>query len=100
MFKSLSDWFDSRTGYKDLLHEALEEPIPGGARWRYVFGSALTSTFLIQVVTGLLLMMTYSPSATTAWGSVFYISETMSGGWFIRAHHEPGNHGHSAACDQ
>ena len=91
MFKSLSDWFDSRTGYKDLLHEALEEPIPGGARWRYVFGSALTSTFLIQVVTGLLLMMTYSPSATTAWGSVFYISETMSGGWFIRGIHHFGS---------
>ena len=26
-----------------LVHEALEEPIPGGARWRYVFGSALTA---------------------------------------------------------
>ena len=29
-------------GYRALVHEALEEPIPGGARWRYVFGSALT----------------------------------------------------------
>ena len=31
MFKSLSNWLDDRTGYKALMHEALEEPIPGGA---------------------------------------------------------------------
>src|SRR6202044_3462246 len=70
----LADWFDQRTGYRALVHEALEEPIPGGARWRYVFGSALSTTFMIQLATGLLLMLTYSPSASTAWGSVFYIN--------------------------
>ncbi len=91
MFKSLGNWFDSRTGYKALLHEALDEPIPGGARWRYVFGSALSSTFFIQLGTGLLLMLTYSPSATTAWGSVFYINERMAGGWFIRGIHHFGS---------
>jgi quinol-cytochrome oxidoreductase complex cytochrome b subunit/mono/diheme cytochrome c family protein len=91
LFKSLASWFDNRTGFKALIHEALEEPIPGGARWRYVFGSALTSTFLIQLVTGLLLMLSYSPSATTAWGSVFYINESMGGGWFIRGIHHFGS---------
>ena len=75
LFKHLADWLDDRTGYKALLHEALEEPIPGGAGWRYVFGSALSTTFMIQVVTGLLLMLSYSPSSSTAWGSVFYIKQ-------------------------
>ena len=28
-------------GYRGLVTSALDEPIPGGARWRYVFGSAL-----------------------------------------------------------
>lgn len=91
MFKALSNWFDNRTGYKKLVHEALEEPIPGGARWRYVFGSALTVTFLIQLVTGLLLMTSYSPSSSTAWGSVWYISYKMSWGWFIRGIHHFGS---------
>ncbi len=91
MFKRLADWFDSRTGYKHLVHEALEEPIPGGARWRYVFGSALTATFMIQLVTGLLLMTSYSPSSSTAWGSVWYISYKMSGGWFLRGIHHFGS---------
>src|SRR5262245_23471564 len=74
LFNKFADWLDDRTGYKALMHEALEEPIPGGARWRYVFGSALSTTFMIQLATGLLLMLSYSPSSATAWGSVFYIS--------------------------
>ncbi len=91
MRKAFADWLDNRTGFRALVHEALEEPIPGGARWRYVFGSALSTTFVIQVVTGLLLMLTYSPSASTAWGSVFYISNQMTLGWFIRGIHHFGS---------
>ncbi len=91
MRKRISDWLDARTGLGALLHEALDEPIPGGARWRYVFGSALTSTFMIQAVTGLLLMFSYSPSSTTAWGSVYYISYEMWGGWFLRGLHHFGS---------
>ncbi len=91
MFKHLSNWFDTRTGYKALIHEALEEPIPGGAKWRYVFGSALSATFMIQLVTGLFLMATYSPSATTAWGSVYYINYEVAGGWFLRGIHHFGS---------
>ncbi len=91
MFKALSHWLDGRTGYKALIHEALEEPIPGGAKWKYVFGSALSSTFLIQLVTGILLMFTYSPSSTTAWGSVYYINNQMTLGWFVRGVHHFGS---------
>jgi ubiquinol-cytochrome c reductase cytochrome b subunit len=87
----LADWLDNRTGFRALVHEALEEPIPGGARWRYVFGSALTATFAIQLLTGLLLMLSYSPSSSTAWGSVYYISEEMALGWFIRGVHHFGS---------
>ena len=88
MFKQLADWLDDRTGYRDLMHEALDEPIPGGARWRYVFGSALTRSFSwSRSSPACLLMTSYSPSSSTAWGSVFYISHEMWGGWFIRGVH-------------
>ncbi len=87
MFKQLADWVDDRTGFRDLMKEALDEPIPGGARWRYVFGSALSVVFMVQVFTGLLLMTSYSPSSSTAWASVFYISHEMWYGWFIRGVH-------------
>jgi quinol-cytochrome oxidoreductase complex cytochrome b subunit/mono/diheme cytochrome c family protein len=87
LFKQLADWAQDRTGFRDLMTVALDEPIPGGARWRYVFGSALTVVFMIQVFTGLLLMTSYSPSSSTAWASVFYISHEMWWGWFVRGVH-------------
>jgi len=87
LFKQLANWLDDRTGCRTTIHELVAKPIPGGARWRYVFGPAVTMAFLIQVFTGLLLMLSYSPSSSTAWGSVFYIKEELWMGWFIRGVH-------------
>lgn len=85
--KKLFDWLDQRTGYRKLTHEALYENIPGGARWRYVWGSTLTFTFAIQIITGIILWMAYSPSSQTAWESVYYIQNEMWFGWFLRGLH-------------
>lgn len=87
---SLGDWLDERTGYRALMAAALDEEIPGGARFAYVFGSALLAIFTVQVATGLLLMATYTPSVTGAWSSVFYIQHQVGGGWFVRGLHAYG----------
>jgi ubiquinol-cytochrome c reductase cytochrome b subunit len=83
----LLDWLEDRTGYRHLVHEALFERIPGGARWRYVWGSTLTFTFSVQVITGLFLWMAYSPSAQTAWESVYFIQHQVWGGAVLRGIH-------------
>src|ERR1700728_1538831 len=44
-------------------------------------------TFLRQAFTGLLMMLSYAPSSSTAWSSVFYIKHDMWMGWFIRGVH-------------
>ncbi len=85
--KALLNWLDDRTGIRDFLSDALYESIPGGARWRYVWGSTLVFTFFVQVVTGVFLWMQYSPSAQTAWESVYYIQYQTSGGWLLRGVH-------------
>jgi ubiquinol-cytochrome c reductase cytochrome b subunit len=85
--KPALDWLDHRTGYKRLVHESLFENVPGGARWRYVWGSTLVFCFAIQVITGLFLWLAYSPSSQTAWESVYYIQHEMAGGWFLRGLH-------------
>src|SRR3954468_15835876 len=82
-----TNWLDQRTGYKKLLHEALFENVPGGARWRYAWGSTLVFCFTIQVITGLFLWFAYSPSSQTAWESVYFIQYEMWGGWFLRGLH-------------
>lgn len=61
MIKGIMDWIDDRSGISGLVKEALYEKVPGGARWRYVWGSWLTFVFFTQVVTGTLL---YSGSFT------------------------------------
>src|SRR5580698_3069523 len=83
----LLEWLDDRTGYRDLVHEALYEHIPGGARWRYVWGSTLVFAFSVQVITGVFLWMSYAPSSQTAWESVYYIQHEMQAGWLLRGLH-------------
>lgn len=85
--KPILDWLDHRTGYRLLVHEALNEPIPGGARWRYITGSMLTFAFAVQVITGFFLWSAYSPSTQTAWESVYYIQHEMAYGWLVRGIH-------------
>jgi ubiquinol-cytochrome c reductase cytochrome b subunit len=87
----LLDWFDDRTGYRRVLDETLHRNIAGGPRWRYAFGRALVFVFFLQMVTGLALWAGYSPSASTAWESVFHIQHRTSGGWFLRGLHYYGN---------
>ena len=85
--KGLLDWLDHRTGFRTLMHEALNEPIPGGAKWKYVWGSTLTFVFMVQVMTGFFLWSAYSPSTLTAWESVNHIQNSMSFGWLVRGIH-------------
>ena len=87
MIKGIMDWIDDRSGIRGLVKEALYEKVPGGARWRYVWGSCLTFVFFTQVVTGTLLWMFYAPSAQTAWESVYFLQYHVAGGWFLRGVH-------------
>ena len=89
----LVEWFDRRTGIHSLLHEALDEPVPGGANWAYVFGSGLLFLFVSQVITGIFLAMYYVPSADHAHTVVSYIVKEVSAGSFIRSIHAYGSSG-------
>ncbi|HZS09496.1 MAG TPA: cytochrome b N-terminal domain-containing protein [Blastocatellia bacterium] len=83
----LSDWLDERTGVRAAMRGALDEPIRGGARWAYVFGSLLLFLFLIQIITGIFLTMYYVPSSDHAHASVAYIQKAVPGGALLRGLH-------------
>lgn len=85
--KALLDWLEDRTGYREFVDDVLYENVPGGSRWRYVWGSTLVFTFVLQLITGTFLWMSYSPSAQTAWESVFYIQHDVQFGWLVRGLH-------------
>ena len=84
-------WIDERTGIFHLADEALDEPIPGGARWAYVFGSGLLYIFLSQIITGVFLAMYYVASADHAHTTVEYIVKQVTAGSFIRSLHSYGS---------
>ncbi|HEY5027999.1 MAG TPA: cytochrome bc complex cytochrome b subunit, partial [Candidatus Angelobacter sp.] len=87
----LYHWIDERTAAKNLVEKALDEPIPGGARFAYVFGSGLLFILLLQVVTGVSLALYYTPTAETAHTSVAYITKQVAGGAFLRSLHSYGS---------
>ncbi len=87
----LFKWLDARTGVDSLLRSALDEPIPGGARLAYVFGSGLLFLFISQVITGVFLALYYVPSADHAHTTIAYITKEVTGGSFIRSIHSYGS---------
>jgi ubiquinol-cytochrome c reductase cytochrome b subunit len=84
-------WLDKRTGVHELMKESLDEPIPGGARLAYVFGSGLLFIFISQIITGICLAIYYVPSAETAHTSVAYITKQVAAGAFLRSLHYYGS---------
>ena len=84
----LYQWFDRRLGLVKPITEAAEHPIPkSSASWWYVFGSAAAMIFGLQIVTGILLALIYTPTAQHAWTSLIFINHNIPLGWFIRALH-------------
>ena len=49
-------------------------------------------TFCVQAITGFFLWVYYSPSAQTAWESVYFLQYEVAGGWLLRAIHHYSAH--------
>src|SRR5579872_4912103 len=84
----IANWFDQRLQLAAPIREASEHRVPRNtASWWYVFGSAALIVFCLQLVTGILLALTYVPSAGEAWSSLQALNHSVTLGWFIRAMH-------------
>jgi ubiquinol-cytochrome c reductase cytochrome b subunit len=81
-------WFEDRLGLGKPIIDAAEHDVPEStASWWYVFGSAATVLLVLQIVTGVLLGLVYSPSAGQAWASLEFLDHSVWLGWFLRALH-------------
>jgi ubiquinol-cytochrome c reductase cytochrome b subunit len=86
--RKIGEWFDHRLQLAAPIREAAEHRIPRNtSSWFYVFGSAALTVFVLQLVTGVLLALTYVPSAGEAWSSLQALNHQIELGWFIRAMH-------------
>lgn len=81
-------WVDERidlSGMRDFIaHKRV--PIHTQEAWYYLGGMTLF-LFIVQVVTGILLLLYYRPSATEAYESVQFIVSQVPFGWLIRNLH-------------
>lgn len=81
-------WLEHRLGLIKPMMDAAAHPTPSNnASWMYVFGSAATVLLILQVVTGILLALVYSPSASEAWSSLNFLNHNVALGWYLRALH-------------
>jgi len=93
MATRIYEWLDSRLKLKSLENTLLDEPIPGGASWIYVFGSATLFLFILQAITGMFLAVYYAPTPDHAYDSVQFIENQVTFGWFVRGLHHWGASG-------
>lgn len=77
----------SLSGVIEPLKAFMNEPMPKGVGWANTLGSALLTTIVIQMVTGILLAIYYSPNAEFAYESVQYIENHVLFGSVIRGVH-------------
>ena len=88
LIRNVGAWLDARLQLAAPIRETLQHRVPSRtASWAYVFGSAALTVFGLQLVTGILLALVYTPSAGEAWSSLQILNHQVTLGWFIRALH-------------
>ena len=87
----LLNWVDNRFPLSKLYNEHMGEYYaPKNFNFFYIFGSLAMLVLVIQIVTGIFLVMHYKPDAALAFGSVEYIMRDVPWGWLIRYMHSTG----------
>jgi ubiquinol-cytochrome c reductase cytochrome b subunit len=87
MLTKIKQWIDERWPLTPLMHLALEEEIPGGARYAYTLGSAVLIVFMIQVVSGIMELFFYVPTTDHAYDSISYLRTKVPFGWLAHGLH-------------
>ena len=85
---TLYEWLDERLSLGTLLDFARHKTVPVHRYSAiYYFGGMTLFFFLVQVLTGILLMLYYRPTAAEAFESVELLMTSVSFGWLIRSLH-------------
>lgn len=81
-------WLDDRFGWDDLVAPLRKKTVPThDLTYWYFLGGITLFLFVIQVLTGILLLLYYRPGANEAFESVQYIMTQVQFGWLIRSVH-------------
>ena len=89
--EKLMNWVDNRFPATSLFKAHMSEYYASkNLNIWYVFGALSLLVLVIQIVTGIFLVMHYKPDANLAFASVEYIMRDVPWGWLIRYMHSTG----------
>jgi len=88
LLQSIYSYLDSRFMVSGLMQFAKKKKVPEHKHsfW-YYFGGICLFLFILQVLTGILLLLYYTPSVDSAHESIQYIMSQVKFGWLIRSVH-------------
>ncbi|WGM48678.1 Cytochrome b [Brevundimonas sp. NIBR10] len=86
----IEKWLDTRLPIVRFGADYLSLPTPKNLNYWYTFGGILTLCLVIQIATGIVLAMHYTPNTELAFASVERIMRDVNGGWLIRFVHANG----------
>ena len=83
-------WLHNRLPVASLLYDTLMLPTPKNLNWMWIWGIVLTFCLALQIVTGIVLAMHYTPNTELAFASVEHIMRDVNGGVMLRYLHANG----------
>jgi quinol-cytochrome oxidoreductase complex cytochrome b subunit len=85
--RSAYRWVDERAGTTELLHQGLYEAVPEKGGWAYTLGSATLVLILLQIFTGIFLLLDYTPSFAQGYDSLKFLQDSDRFGAWVRGMH-------------
>ena len=86
----IETWLHKRLPIVNLMYDTLKIPTPKNLNWMWIWGIILTFCLALQIITGIILVMHYTPHVDHAFDSVEHIMRDVNGGWAIRYLHMNG----------
>ena len=83
-------WLHRRLPIVGLLYDTIMLQTPKNLNWMWIWGVVLTFCLVLQIITGIVLVMHYTPHIDNAFNSVEHIMRNVNAGWAIRYIHANG----------
>jgi len=91
MLTKVLNWINYRLPIINTFERHLSKhPVPKKVNFWYLFGALASIVLILQIVTGIWLMMPYSNTEDGAFASIEYIMRDVDYGWIIRYMHTTG----------
>ena len=89
--KQIQEALDERFNLTPVIEKNLtKKMVPRTLSWAGCFGGLAFLLFLVQVFTGMLLLIYYKPDAAQAWDTVTFIKSNVPMGWLVQRVHTVG----------